>query len=172
MNIYQNHPKEEWSQLVQRPTFNSSALHKNVKAVLKDVRKNGDKAIKKYTKQFDGAELKDFYVTVKEMNEAIGSLSEDLKGAIRLATENIRIFHSKQIHEPEIIETMQGIHCWRKYIPIEKVGLYIPGGTAPLFSTILMLGIPAKIAGCKEIILCSPPNKRANFILRFYSLLS
>jgi histidinol dehydrogenase len=160
MNIYQNHPKEDWSQLVERPTVDTSLLHKNVKAVLKDVKRKGDKAIKKYTKQFDNIELKDFYVTVKEMNEAIASLSENLKKAIQVAAENIRTFHSKQVHEPEIIQTMDGIQCWRKHSPIEKVGLYIPGGTAPLFSSILMLGIPAKIAGCKEIILCSPPDKK------------
>jgi histidinol dehydrogenase len=160
MKIYQNHPRGDWSQLVQRPVLDTSLLHKKVKAVLKDVKRNGDKAIKKYTKQFDNIELKDFYVTVKEMNEAIASLSGDLKEAIQLAAENIKTFHSKQIPEPEIIQTMDGIQCWRKHSPIEKVGLYIPGGTAPLFSSILMLGIPAKIAGCKEIILCSPPDKK------------
>src|ERR1051326_2413200 len=160
MNIYQNHPKEDWSQLIRRPLFDTSLLHKNVKCVLKEVKKKGDKAIKKYTEQFDNVKLKDFYVTVKEMNESVAALPENLKNAIQLAADNIRTFHLRQIHEPEIIETMEGVQCWRKYSPIEKVGLYIPGGSAPLFSTILMLGIPAKMAGCKEIILCSPLSLR------------
>ena len=159
MNIYQNPVKEEWSQLLQRPSFDNAELHKNVKHILKDVKKDGDKAIKKYTKKFDDIKLKDFEVTSKEIEEAITSLPENLKNAVQTAANNINKFHSKQFAEPEIIETMPGIQCWRKSVPIEKVGLYIPGGTAPLFSTILMLGIPAKIAGCKEIILCSPPDK-------------
>jgi len=159
MNIYQNPVKEEWSQLLQRPSFDNAELHKNVKHILKDVKKDGDKAIKKYTKKFDDIKLKDFEVTSKEIEEAISSVSENLKNAVQTAANNINKFHSKQFAEPEIIETMPGIQCWRKSVPIEKVGLYIPGGTAPLFSTILMLGIPAKIAGCKEIILCSPPDK-------------
>jgi len=159
MNIYQNPGKEEWSQLLQRPSFDNAELHKNVKHILKDVKKDGDKAIKKYTKKFDDIKLKDFEVTSKEIEEAITSLPENLKNAVQTAANNINKFHSKQFAEPEIIETMPGIQCWRKSVPIEKVGLYIPGGTAPLFSTILMLGIPAKIAGCEEIILCTPPDK-------------
>ena len=159
MNIYQNPVKEEWSQLLQRPSFDNAELHKNVKHILKDVKKDGDKAIKKYTKKFDDIKLKDFEVTSKEIEEAITSLPENLKNAIQTAANNINKFHSKQFAEPEIIETMPGIQCWRKSVPIEKVGLYIPGGTAPLFSTILMLGIPSKIAGCEEIILCTPPDK-------------
>lgn len=159
MNIYQNPAREEWLQLLQRPSFDTAELHKNVKHILKDVKKDGDKAIKKYTKKFDDIKLKDFEVTSKEIEEAIASLPENLKNAIQIAADNISKFHSKQFTAPEIIETMQGIQCWRKCVAIEKVGLYIPGGTAPLFSTILMLGIPAKIAGCKEIILCTPPDK-------------
>ena len=159
MNIYQNPAKEEWSQLLQRPSFDNAELHKNVKHILKDVKKDGDKAIKKYTKKFDDIKLKDFEVTSKEIEEAITSLPENLKNAVQTAANNINKFHSKQFAEPEIIETMPGIQCWRKSVPIEKVGLYIPGGTAPLFSTILMLGIPSKIAGCEEIILCTPPDK-------------
>jgi len=159
MNIYQNPVKEEWSQLLQRPSFDNAELHKNVKHILKDVKKDGDKAIKKYTKKFDDIKLKDFEVTSKEIEEAITSLPENLKNAVQTAATNINKFHSKQFAEPEIIETMPGIQCWRKSVPIEKVGLYIPGGTAPLFSTILMLGIPSKIAGCEEIILCTPPDK-------------
>jgi histidinol dehydrogenase len=159
MNIYQNHPREEWRHIVQRPVLDISILKQQVKTILNGVRKNGDKAIKRYTKQFDGVVLNDFFVTIKEMNEAIAALPVDLKNAIQQAAENIRAFHTKQMLQHEVIETMQGVQCWRKNVAIEKVGLYIPGGTAPLFSTILMLGIPAKIAGCSEIILCSPPDK-------------
>src|SRR4051812_23617532 len=159
MNIYQNHPREEWQQIVQRPVFDTLILQQQVKTILNGVKKNGDKAIKRYTKQFDGVVLNNFFVTVKEMDEAIVKLSEDLKNAIRQAAENIKSFHEKQMLQHEIVETMHGIRCWRKNVAIEKVGLYIPGGTAPLFSTILMLGIPAQIAGCREIVLCSPPDK-------------
>jgi histidinol dehydrogenase len=160
MNIYQNHPREEWQQIVQRPVFDTSTLRQRVRTVLNGVKKNGDKAIKRYTKQFDGIALNHFFVTVKEMAEAVALLPGDLKNAIQQAAENIRSFHEKQMLQHEVVETMQGIKCWRKSVAIEKVGLYIPGGTAPLFSTILMLGIPAQIAGCKEIILCSPPDKK------------
>src|SRR5690349_13798794 len=125
MNIYQNPSKEEWSQLLKRPSFDTTELHKNVKHILKDVKKEGDKAIKKYTKKFDDIKLKDFEVTSKEIEEAIASLPENLKNAIQIAAHNIRKFHAKQFAVPEIIETMQGIQCWRKNVAIEKVGLYI-----------------------------------------------
>jgi len=161
MNIYQNHPREEWRHIVQRPVLNTSILKQQVKTVLNGVRKNGDKAIKRYTKQFDGVVLNDFFVSVNEMDEAIAVLPVDLKNAIQQAAKNITSFHTKQMLKHEIIETMQGVQCWRKNVAIEKVGLYIPGGSAPLFSTILMLGIPAQIAGCSEIILCSPPDKNS-----------
>ncbi len=159
MNIYQNHPREEWQQIIQRPVFDTSVLQQKVRTVLNGVKKSGDKAIKRYTKQFDGVTLNDFFVTVNEMDEAVALLPVDLKNAIKQAAENIKSFHVKQMFQHEVIETMQGIQCWRKNVAIEKVGLYIPGGTAPLFSTILMLGIPAQIVGCREIILCSPPDK-------------
>ncbi|HXL58155.1 MAG TPA: histidinol dehydrogenase [Chitinophagaceae bacterium] len=159
MNIYQNHPREEWQQIIQRPVFDTSVLQQKVRTVLNGVKKSGDKAIKRYTKQFDGVTLNDFFVTVNEMDEAVALLPVDLKNAIKQAAENIKSFHVKQMFQYEVIETMQGIQCWRKNVAIEKVGLYIPGGTAPLFSTILMLGIPAQIVGCREIILCSPPDK-------------
>jgi histidinol dehydrogenase len=145
--------------ILQRPTFDSSSLTDKVKSVLNDVKQNGDAAVKKYTQQFDGVELDNFLVTQKEINEASTLLSAELKQAIQIAENNISTFHQKQIANVEIIETMPGVKCWRKSVGIEKVGLYIPGGTAPLFSTILMLGIPAKIAGCKEVVLCSPPDK-------------
>ncbi len=159
MNIYQNHPREEWQQIIERPVFDTSVLQQKVRTILNGVKKSGDKAIKRYTKQFDGVTLNDFFVTANEMDEAVALLPVDLKNAIQQAAKNIKSFHAKQMFQHEVIETMQGIQCWRKNVAIEKVGLYIPGGTAPLFSTILMLGIPAQIAGCREIILCSPPDK-------------
>jgi len=159
MKTYFYPDKSQWQQLLQRPAFDSSALQQKVKNVLAEVKLNGNDAIKKFTQQFDGIVLNDFAVTEKEIDEAVELLSQELKSAIQQAATNITAFHQKQIATVEIIETMPGIKCWRKSVGIDKVGLYIPGGTAPLFSTILMLGIPAKIAGCKEIILCSPPNK-------------
>ncbi len=159
MKTYLYPDKKDWKVLLQRPTFETVSLQEKVKSVLLDVKQNGDAAIKKYTAQFDGAELQSFAVTEEETLKAIASLLNDLKQAIQTAANNIKTFHQKQVTEVEVIETMPGIKCWRKSVGIEKVGLYIPGGTAPLFSTILMLGIPAKIAGCKEVILCSPPNR-------------
>jgi histidinol dehydrogenase len=151
--------KETWKQLLQRPAIGNSSLQQTVRAVMDEVKKNGDAAIKQFTEKFDGVLVNDVAVTEKELNESGSLLSAELKKAIEQAAANINLFHKKQIGEVEIVETMPGVKCWRKSIGIEKVGLYIPGGTAPLFSTILMLGIPAKIAGCKEVLLCSPPGK-------------
>ena len=159
MKTYFYPDKSQWQQLLQRPAFDSSALQQKVKNVLAEVKLNGDDAIKNFTQQFDGIVLNNFIVTEKEIDEAVELLSQELKSAIQQAATNITSFHQKQIAAVEIIETMPGVKCWRKSVGIDKVGLYIPGGTAPLFSTILMLGIPARIAGCKEIVLCSPPNK-------------
>ena len=159
MKTYLFPEKKDWKALLQRPTFDTAALQEKVKAVLKDIQQNGDAAVKKYTAQFDSVDITNTLVSTEEINNSIASLSQDLKEAIQIAANNIQKFHQKQVAEVEVIETMPGVQCWRKSIGIEKVGLYIPGGTAPLFSTILMLGIPAKIAGCKEVILCSPPNK-------------
>jgi len=159
MNTYLYPDKKDWKQLLQRPAFDSTSLQQKVKIVLNDVKVNGDAAIKKYTQEFDGVVIEDFSVSENEINEAAAYLSNELKQAIEQAVKNIRLFHEKQKTEFELVETMPGVKCWRKSMGIEKVGLYIPGGTAPLFSTILMLGIPANIAGCKEIILCSPPDK-------------
>ncbi len=159
MKLIKYPAKENWKEILQRPVFDSSSLQHKVKAVLNDVKQNGNEAVKKYTAQFDGLILNDFVVTEQEIIEAAALLSPKLKTAIQTAANNIRVFHQKQIAQPEIIETMPGIQCWRKNIGIEKVGLYIPGGTAPLFSTVLMLAIPAQIAGCGQIILCSPPDK-------------
>ncbi|MGN6617561.1 MAG: histidinol dehydrogenase [Ilyomonas sp.] len=156
----QESPLNGWSALVQRPLFDTTSLQEKVKAVLDNVKTNGDKAVKDYTLQFDGVALDDLQVTEAEISEAVADLSTDLKEAIKVATDNIRIFHARQLTKPEVVETMPGIECWRRSVAIEKVGLYIPGGTAPLFSTILMLAVPAQIAGCKEIVLCTPPNKQ------------
>lgn len=159
MKLIKYPPKESWKEILQRPVLDSISLHDKVKGVLNEVRLLGDTAVRKFTEQFDGVVLNELAVSEKEIQEAVDSLKEDLKQAIQLAAKNIETFHRKQVVESEVIETMPGVKCWRKSIGIEKVGLYIPGGTAPLFSTILMLGIPAKIAGCKEIVLCSPPGK-------------
>lgn len=162
MQIIKYPEQKEWKQLLMRPSFDSSALEKLVKKIIDDVKKKGDKALRKYAAKFDGVRLKKMMVSEKEFRQAGEMISEELKGAINLAKQNIEKFHAKQLQEEEIVETMPGVRCWRKSVPIEKVGLYIPGGTAPLFSTILMLGIPANLAGCKEIVLCSPPVKEGN----------
>lgn len=159
MKIIKHPLRKDWKQLLQRPAIDNSSLQQTVRAVMDEVKKNGDGAVKQFTEKFDGVLLNDFVVTEKEFIESAALLSVELKQAIEQAAANITLFHKKQVSEVEIIETMPGVKCWRKSIGIEKVGLYIPGGTAPLFSTILMLGIPAKIAGCKEVILCSPPGK-------------
>ncbi len=151
--------RKNWKQLLQRPAIDNTSLRQKVKIVVNEVKQNGDRAIKQFTHQFDGVELESLVVSANEINESAALLSAELKLAIQQAATNVEMFHKKQVAEVEIVETMPGVQCWRKSIGIEKVGLYIPGGTAPLFSTILMLGIPAKIAGCKEIILCSPPGK-------------
>lgn len=159
MQLIKNPERKDWSELLKRPAIDSSSLEKKVKKIMEAVQKKGDKAVKKYAKEFDGVKLKKLQVSEKEIKEAQQTVSNELKEAIQVAKSNIEKFHAAQLQPVEIIETMPGIECWRKSVAIEKVGLYIPGGTAPLFSTILMLAIPAKLAGCKEIILCSPPDK-------------
>lgn len=159
MQIFNFPSREQWSEIVKRPVFDHSHLEGIISPVFNEVEKNGDEALKKYTSQFDGVDLDDLLVSTAEFNEADSLVSVDLKDAIDLAIRNIKTFHKAQETTPEKIETTSGVTCWRESRPIEKVGLYIPGGTAPLFSTILMLAIPAKIAGCKEIVLCTPPNK-------------
>ncbi|MFZ4058978.1 MAG: histidinol dehydrogenase, partial [Ferruginibacter sp.] len=153
--------KSQWLPLTQRANINHTLLETTVTEILSAVKTNGDVAVKKYTALFDGAELNAFAVSPNEMFNAIQQVDEDLKTAIVLAAKNIEAFHQSQLNNEKAIETMPGIQCWRKSIGIEKVGLYIPGGTAPLFSTVLMLAIPAKLAGCKEIILCTPPDADA-----------
>ena len=148
--------KSEWPKILSRPVLDNSALQDKVKLVLDHVKLEGDKAVVANTEQFDGVNLENFIVSDEEFDEAIGLVSADLKTAIEVAISN---FHSSQFVQEQKIETMPGVFCWRKSVGIEKVGLYIPGGSAPLFSTILMLGIPAKLAKCQTVILCSPPNK-------------
>lgn len=165
--------RDQWSQILKRPTQTVKEIEATVNEVFDDVQVNGDKAISTYTKQFDKVKLSSFLVTQDEIKTAVQSVSNELKSAIQLAAANIEKFHSAQKTEKVYQETTQGVVCWQEKRPIQKVGLYIPGGTAPLFSTVLMLAIPAKIAGCKEIILCSPPNKEgeiANEILYAASL--
>ncbi|MDP4263229.1 MAG: histidinol dehydrogenase [Bacteroidota bacterium] len=158
MKVYIKPDKKDWGAIIARPVMDTMALQDKVRSVLQDVKANGDQAVRKYTLQFDGVSTEQLAVSDNEINEASQSLSPSLKRAIETAAGNIRLFHEKQVQRPEIIETMPGVKCWRRSVGIEKTGLYIPGGTAPLFSTVLMLGIPAKIAGCKEIILCTPPS--------------
>jgi histidinol dehydrogenase len=151
--------RNEWPKLLQRPAIDTVSLEQTVNEVLLDVQKNGDSAIKKFTLKFDKVQINELSVSEKEIIEAEDLCTQELKAAIQLAKNNIEKFHSSQKEEIKIIETAPGVKCWRRSVGIEKVGLYIPGGSAPLFSTILMLGVPAKLAGCKEIILCSPPDK-------------
>ncbi len=159
MKTYINPSRETWAEMLKRPVFEVSDLFGKVQSILHEIKVNGDEALKKFTLQFDGVKLDSFLVTEDELNEAELQIDEELKTAINLASKNIQVFHAAQITPVKKTETTPGVVCWQKPMPIEKVGLYIPGGTAPLFSTVLMLAIPAQIAGCKEIILCSPPNK-------------
>ena len=161
--IIDRYPKEEiWKEILQRPALNVSGLYDNVQAILDRVREEGDKALFEYEKMFDKIELQTLAVSEKELAEAAQSVSEELKTAIQTAAKNIEKFHSAQKQEFKKIETTPGVTCWQKAVPITSVGLYIPGGSAPLFSTVLMLAIPARIAGCSEIVLCTPPDKNGN----------
>ena len=155
--LYPN--KSEWAEMLRRPVLNVETLFENVGTILKEVRTNGDKAVIEYEERFDKVKLESLAVSEPEIKEAEKEVPIELKVAILLAQRNIYTFHKKQKFEGKKVETMEGVTCWQKAVGIEKVGLYIPGGTAPLFSTVLMLAVPAKIAGCKEIVLCTPPNK-------------
>lgn len=159
MNIYTKVAKSDWTKLFTRPTVDLNQLEKTVSIVFDEVKALGDRAVRKNTKQFDGVELNDFLVSIQEMEEAEKLVPKNLRNAIEIAFNNIHKFHSSQREEVKMIETVPGVTCWRESKAIENVGLYIPGGSAPLFSTVLMLAIPAKIAGCKEIVVCSPPDK-------------
>ncbi len=162
MKIIRFPNKKNWAELLARPVFEIQSLDQKVSAIIEDVKKNGDSALVKYTEKFDQVALKSFRISEKEIIEADQQVDDELKQAIALAIDNIWKFHTAQKSTVVEVETMKGVSCWQKAVPIEKVGLYIPGGTAPLFSTVLMLAIPAKIAGCNEIILCSPPGKNGN----------
>jgi histidinol dehydrogenase len=158
MQIIQRPHVKDWPSIIARPALEKKGLDRTVARIMDAVRRKGDKALRKYTRDFDGVSLRRSEVTTKEIRTAEKMLDEDLKSAIRQAADNIRKFHETQAHREPEVETMRGVTCWRRSLPIGKVGLYIPGGTAPLFSTILMLGIPSRIAGCPEVILCSPPD--------------
>lgn len=157
--FYDEPPQHLWQQVLQRPVVEQQNLHDTVNEILLDVKNNGDKAVKKYSLKFDSISPDSFLVTDNEFTEANELLDDQLKEAIRSAKKNIETFHVTQIETHQKIETVPGVFCWRKSVPIEKVGLYIPGGTAPLFSTVIMLAVPAVVAGCADIILCTPPAK-------------
>jgi histidinol dehydrogenase len=162
MKIYKKPNPDLWSNLMKRPYFQSEDLTTKVQFILKEVKQKGDEALVKFTQAYDQVHLNDLKVSPLEFEDAQNQVPERLKQAISIAAENIRKFHASQKLNEPIIETTQGVNCWRKAIPIEKVGIYIPGGTAPLFSTILMLAIPAQIAGCKTIVMCTPTDREGN----------
>ena len=162
MKTYIDSEFSEWENLSQRKTMAVADLNETVKGIFSDIQKNGDTAVSKYTSLFDGVSIENFEVSEQEIQEALTSISEELKTAIQQAANNIEKFHASQKEIPTKIETTSGVFCWRESRAIETIGIYIPGGTAPLFSTVLMLAIPAQIAGCKNIILCSPPDKNGN----------
>lgn len=159
MNKIYNPQRVDWNNILKRPTQTVADIEGLVNGIFEEVRSNGDGTIKKYTEQFDNVVLENMLVSKTEIEEAQKLVSDDLKEAIKLAKANIEVFHKAQKTERIEVETVAGVSCWQEKRPIQKVGLYIPGGTAPLFSTILMLAVPATIAGCKEIVLCSPPDK-------------
>lgn len=160
IKIYNN--PNDWTALLERPTLDTKSLDDKVQQILERIQQEGDQAVKEYTQQFDGVALENFELTETERVASIAQLAPRLKEAIDIAYANIRQFHSSQQEAVAPVETTQGITCWRKSVAIERVGLYIPGGTAPLFSTVLMLGVPAQLAGCSTQILCTPPNKEGN----------
>lgn len=152
-------PREQWAEILRRPALDTENLFDTVRSIIDRVKAEGDKAVLDYEARFDKVELASLAVTEEEMQEAVEAVGVELKAAIYLAQNNIETFHAAQRFTGKKVETMEGVTCWQKAVGIEKVGLYIPGGTAPLFSTVLMLAVPAKLAGCKEIVLCSPPGK-------------
>ena len=158
MNIVRNPIKSQWPELLERPRLNYRALEDQIQKIIDDVASNGDAAVIAYTKQFDKYDAATLKVSPEEIRTASNQVSSELKKAIDEAHWNIQTFHKKQMHQSETIVTTAGVRCWQKPVAMSRVGLYIPGGSAPLLSTALMLGIPAKIAGCREVILCTPPN--------------
>lgn len=159
MNIYQYPQKSDWAGIIRRPVLEKKNLRATITEVFEKVKNDGDSALQYYTSKFDGVKLDSFKVSQEEIEKAINEVSDELKAAIQHAKKNIETFHRSQEEETKKIETVPGVECWRESRGIEKVGIYIPGGTAPLFSTVLMLAIPAKLADCKQIVLCSPANK-------------
>ncbi|HQQ97806.1 MAG TPA: histidinol dehydrogenase [Cyclobacteriaceae bacterium] len=159
MKAYNNPPRAHWPSLTQRPQLSLDFLESQVRNIIQRVRSAGDAALLELTEKYDGAVLQQTEVSAQEIEIAAASLSADIKQAIQVASRNITAFHSAQTRADVKVETMPGVVCWRKSVPIQKVGIYIPGGTAPLFSTVLMLAIPARLAGCPEVILCTPPNR-------------
>ena len=162
MNKIYNPKPETWSSILERPTKTVDDIEATVKEIFKEIQKKGDIAVAKYTSLFDGAALDTIQVTKAEIELAVATVPSELKKAIQLAKSNIKKFHSAQKTDRVSVETIEGVNCWQEKRPIQKIGLYIPGGTAPLFSTVLMLAVPAEIAGCNEIVLCSPPDKNGN----------
>jgi len=162
MEIFNYPEKDLWDEIILRPAINTAPVEKAVKKIMQKVKENGDRALRRFTKEYDGVKIKKIRVSEKELIGAERNIDPLLKTAIDNAKKNIESFHALQKKEEKKIETMPGVVCWRRSVPIEKVGLYIPGGTAPLFSTVLMLGIPAQLAGCPEIVLCTPPDKSGN----------
>ena len=159
IKIYKYPARDTWKTLLQRPALQADTLQQTVRQVFEDVRTQGDEALRRYEAAFDKVQLTSLRVTEADFEEAERLTDDTLKQAIATATDNIRRFHAAQIASEQPVETMPGVKCWRRSLPIEKVGLYVPGGSAPLFSTVLMLGIPALIAGCREMVLCTPPGK-------------
>ncbi|PKP10974.1 MAG: histidinol dehydrogenase [Bacteroidetes bacterium HGW-Bacteroidetes-3] len=155
-----NPPKKDWETILKRPTQTIEAVENTVTSIFDDVKRNGDDGIKRYTAIFDGVSLDELCVSAKEISAAENALSDELKEAIQQAKTAIEKFHLAQKTDKVFVETVEGVECWQEKRPIQKIGLYIPGGTAPLFSSVLMLAVPAQIAGCKELVLCSPPNKK------------
>ena len=158
MKLYKYPQQADWQELIKRPSLDTASLENAVKSILDAVKQEGDEALRRFTKQFDKADIQDPAVPAEAFMEAQAALDPKLKAAILSARVNIETFHKTQLTDASPVETMPGVQCWRKNVAIEKVGLYIPGGSAPLFSTLLMLGVPAKLAGCKEIIVCTPPD--------------
>lgn len=159
MKRYDNPPRAEWPLLLARPVMDFAEIEARVQPILDQVRAEGDAALRTLTERFDGARLQALRVTEEELQDARQLVKDSLKHAMHVAHNNIELFHAAQREQPQRIETVPGVVCWRRSLPIEKVGLYIPGGTAPLFSTVLMLAVPARLAGCKEVVLCTPPNR-------------
>lgn len=158
MKQLMNPPRSEWATLTQRPSFELDYLESTVRNIMNRVKNSGDSALIEFARQYDKAAIDSVRVTAEEINGSLNRLSSELKESIAVAADNIRKFHARQQRPLDEIDTMPGVKCWRKGVPIERVGIYIPGGTAPLFSTVLMLGVPASLAGCREIVLCSPPS--------------